>query len=125
MSSSVGHTQGLDGTKLTAEKIYSINFTAITKKFTKTRFCLSLHYNGGSSYLLDNGTEIHKFKAKYSEIVVNPLCLRNISEHFSVNNMKSTGLNGSVYNFSVDFDAIAVNDILDIQKYFMQKNGIV
>ena len=42
-----------------SEKIYSINFTA-----TKKRLCLSLHYNGDNSYLLVNGTEIIKFKAK-------------------------------------------------------------
>ena len=28
---------------------------------------------------------------------------------------KKTGLNGYVYQFSVDYDAIAVDDILDIQ----------
>ena len=28
--------------------------------------------------------------------------------------MKKTGLNGYVYDFSVDYDAIAVDDILDI-----------
>ena len=39
--------------------------------------------------------------------------------------MKKTGLNGYVYEFSVDYDAIAVNDILDIHKYLMKKNGII
>ena len=29
--------------------------------------------------------------------------------------MKKTGLNGYVYDFSVDYDAIAADDILDIQ----------
>ena len=38
-----------------------INFTV-----TKKKFCLSLHYNGGNSYLFVNGTEIYKFKAKDS-----------------------------------------------------------
>ena len=38
-----GPMQGLEST-LTAEKLYSINFTV-----TKTKFCLSLHYNGGNS----------------------------------------------------------------------------
>ena len=47
-----GPTQGLEST-LTAEKMYSINFTV-----TKKKFCLSLHYNGGNSYLFVNGTEI-------------------------------------------------------------------
>ena len=48
----------------------------------------NLHYNGANSYLFVNGTEIHKFKAKDSEIVASPLCLGNISKDFSVDNMK-------------------------------------
>ena len=84
-----------------------------------------MHYNGANSYLCVNGTEIHKFKAKDCEIVASPLCLGNISKDFSVDNMKKTGLNGYVYDFSVDYDAIAVDGILDIHKYLMEKNGIV
>ena len=38
--------------------------------------------------------------------------------------MKKTGLNGYVYEFSVDRDAIAVDDILDVHKYLMEKNNI-
>ena len=53
-----------------------------------------------------------KFKAKDSQIVAIPLCLGNISKNFSVDNMKKTGFYGYVYDFSVDYDAIAVNDIL-------------
>ena len=78
----IGPTQGLEHT-LTAEKMYSINFTV-----TKKKFCLSLHYNGANSYLFVNGTEIHKFKAKDSEIVATPLCLGNISKDWSVDYMK-------------------------------------
>ena len=84
-----------------------------------------MHYNGASSYLFVNGIEIHKFKAKDTEIVASPLCLGNISKDFSVDNIKKTGLNGYVYDFSVNYDAIAVDDILDIHKYLMEKNGIV
>ena len=40
-----GPTQGLGEHSLTAEKMYSINFTVTRKKF-----CLSLHYNGANSY---------------------------------------------------------------------------
>ena len=80
-----------------------------------------MHYNGTNSYLFVNGTEIHKFKAKDSEIVVTLLCLGNISKDFSVDNMKNTGLNGYVYDFSVDYDAIAVDDILNIHKCLMEK----
>ena len=81
-----GPTQGLEHT-LTAEKMYSINFTV-----TKKKFCLSLHYNGANRYLFVNGTEIYKFKAKDSEIVATPLCLGNISKDWSVDKMKKQGL---------------------------------
>ena len=84
-----------------------------------------MHYNGDNSYLFVNGTEIYKFEAKGSEIVASTLCLGNISKDFSVDNMKKTGLNGYVSDFSVDYDDIAVHDILDIHKYLMEKNGIV
>ena len=84
-----------------------------------------MHYNGANSYLFVNGTEIHKFKAKDTEIVASPLCLGNISKDFSVDNMKKTGLNGYVFDFSVNYDAIAVDDILDIHKYLMGKNETV
>ena len=114
-----GPTQGLEYT-LTAEKMYLINFTV-----TKKKFCLILHYNGANSYLFVNGTEIYKFKARDSEIVTTPLCLGNISKDWSANNVKKTGFNGYVYDFSVDYDVITVNDIKDIHKYLMRKNNIV
>ena len=82
-----GPTQGLEHTP-TAEKMYSIKFT-VTRKI----FCLRLHYNGANNYLFVNGTEIHKFKAKDSEIVAAPLCQGNMSKDWSVDNMKKTGLN--------------------------------
>ena len=100
--------------------MYSINFTV-----TKNKFCLSLHYNGANSYLFVNGTEIIKFKAKYSEIVASPLCLGNILKDWSTDNMNRTGFTGYVYDFSVDYDSIEVDDIKDIHKYLMKKNHIV
>ena len=112
-----GPTQGLEHT-LTAEKMYSINFT-----LTKKKFCLSLHYNGANSYLFVNGTEIYKFKAKDSEIVASPLCLGNISKDWSVDNMKRTKLTGYVYDFSGDYDDI--NVIKDIHKYLIEKKYIL
>ena len=71
-----------------------------------------------------NGTEIYKFKAKDSEIVVTPLCLGNISKDWSMDNMKRTGFNGYVYDFSIDYNATDV-DVKDIHKYLMKKNNIV
>ena len=86
--------------------------------------CLSLHYNGANNYLFVNSTEIIKFKAKDSNFIATPLCLGNISKDQSVDNMKDTGLNGYVYDFSVDYDATSVDDIKDIHKYLMKKNNI-
>ena len=68
-----------------------------------------------------NSTEIYKFKAKNSEIVATLLCLGNISKDWSVDNMKKTEFNGYVYDFSVDYDATDVDDILGIHKYLMKK----
>ena len=84
-----------------------------------------MHYNGANSYLFVNGTEIYKFKAKDSEIVASPLCLGNISKDWLADNMKKTGLNGYIYDFSVDYDATHVDDIKDIDKYLMKKNRII
>ena len=84
-----------------------------------------MHYNGANSYLFVNGTEIYKFKAKDSEIIASPLCLGNISKDWLVDNMKRTGLNGYVYDFSVDYDTADVDDNKDIDKHLMKKNDIV
>ena len=86
----------------------------------------NLHYNGGNSYLFVNGTEIYKFKVKDSEIVATPLCLGKISKDWSADNLKKkTGFNGYVYDFSVDYWAIAVDDIKNVHKYLMKKNNII
>ena len=115
----IGQTQGLGEHSLTAEKMYSINFTK-----DSTKFCLSLHYNGANSYLFVNGTEIIKFKAKDSNIVVSPLCLGNISKDCSTDNIIKSSFTGYVYDFSVGYDAVGVDDIKDIHEYLMKKNNI-
>ena len=85
-----------------------------------------MYYNEANSYLFVNGTEIYKFKAKDSEIVATPLCLGNISEDWSADNLKKKkGFNGYAYNFIVDYDATVVDDIKYIHKYLMKKNDIV
>ena len=62
---------------------------------------------------------------KNSQINPHELCLGNISKDCSIDNMKKTSIKGYVFDFSVDYDAIVVSDILDIHKYLMKKNGIV
>ena len=88
------------------------------------KFRLSLHYNGANSYLFVNGTEIYEFKEKDFEIFVGEICLRNISKDWLVDNMKKTGFTGYVYDFSVDYYPVAVDDIKDVHKYLMKKNNI-
>ena len=100
--------------------MYSINFTV-----TKKKFCLGLHYNGANSYLFVNSTEIYKFKANDSKILVGPICLGNISKDWSVDNMKKTGFTGYIYDFSAGYTSIAVDDVKNIHKCLMEKNNIV
>ena len=87
-----------------------------------------MHYNGANSYLFVNGKEIIKFKAKDSEIVASPLCLRNVSKDWSTDNMKKTGLNGYVYKFNVDYNEFRVADpdkvIPFVHNYLMAKYDI-
>ena len=115
-----GPSQGLEHT-LIAEKIYSINFTVIKKEFGFG----SLHYRGANSYLFVSGIEIIKFNEEDSKIIASPLCLGNISNDWSTDNMKKAGFTGYVYDFSVDYNVTDVDDIKDIHKYLMKKNDIV
>ena len=72
-----------------------------------------------------NGKETVKFKVKDSEIVEAALWLEKNSKDWSVGNMKKTEVNKYVYDFSVDYMAITVDDVLDIHNYLMRKNDIV
>ena len=111
-----GPTQGLDDTTLTAEAKYPINFTQSGKSFV-----LSLHYNGSNSFLFVNATKLYQFKAQDSEIKDHALCLGDISKDGTINDIAKTGLKGVVIFFSVDFNPITSNDILDIHRYLMKR----
>ena len=56
-------------------------------------------------------------KKKASEIKDFTLRLGNISKHFTINNMKKTGLNF----FSVDFNLIVTSDILNVYRCLMKR----
>ena len=103
-------------TSLATEVIYPISFTQ-----PKTRFVLSLHYNGSSSFVFLNVTKIYQFKSRDSEIKDFALCLDNISKDFTINNRKKTWLKGIVKFLFTDFNPIDTNDILDIHRYFMKE----
>ena len=43
---------------------------------------------------------------------------------YLADNMKKSSFIGYIYDFSVGYDAISVDDIKDIHKYLMEKNNI-
>ena len=120
----LGHdlTQKVNNTTIYAEKMYSTNFSAENKIF-----CLSLHNNDDDSYLFVNGKEVTKFKAKKSEIKANQLTLGGISTsaNLSSSDIEDSKLYENVYDFSVDYNTISNDKILDIHAYLMKKNGIL
>ena len=112
--------QGINDTTLYAEKMYSRNFTQ-----PSTKFVLSLHYNGVSSYLFVNGKQELKFKAKTENLVKEKLCIGNLSDKWNTSELEKTGLYGNIYDFVVDYEAIiGVNAIYDMHRYLMIKCNI-
>ena len=112
-----GQTKRVDNTSLIAETEYSINFSRSERKF-----CLNfLYYNGSNSFLF---RKIHQFKGEDSERKKYPLCLGSISNNFPVDNMKKTGLNSYIYDFSVDYHIFNFSNIIDIDKYLMKNQDI-
>ena len=57
--------------------------------------------------------------------ILNLVCFGNISNYFSVGDLKQAGRNGYVHDFSVDYGSTEVDDILDIHIYLMKKNNII
>ena len=53
------------------------------------------------------------------------MCLGNVSKDLSASNMKKSGFNDDIYDFSVDYDAVNVDDILDIHKPLLKKNDMI
>ena len=76
-------------------------------------------------YLFINEVEIQKLKAKEPILSLQFHYVKeNVSNDFSVDNMKKTGLYGYVCSFRDDYDVSADEDILDIHKYLMKTNAI-
>ena len=111
-----GPTQGLDNTTLAAEAKYPINFTQ-----SERRFVLNVHCNGSSSFLFVNDRKICQFQAKSSKVKDYAPSLGNISEAFTIDKVETRGLKGVVKCFSVDFNPIDINSVLDVYKYLMNR----
>ena len=61
-----------------------------------------------------------QFKAKALKIKPYSLFLRNISKDFTIDNMRKQGWKDLCMFFSVDYNIINTDDILDITKYLMK-----
>ena len=105
-----GQTQGLDHSIIKAEVKYSITLQNQEKVLY-----------GSNSFLFVNATKIYQFKARDSEIKPYSLCLVNISKDFTINRMNKAILKGVVKVFSVYYNAIYTNDILDIHRDFIKE----
>ena len=86
---------------------------------------MSLHYNADNSYLFVNGKEVFKFKADNKNVnFPTQFCLGSIFNRFSNTDSREVSLNGIMYDFSVDYNSFNKSDILNIDKYLMNKNNI-
>ena len=86
---------------------------------------MSLHYSADNSYLFVNGKDIFKFKADNKNVkFVTQFCLISSSNDFRAISSRELSSVGNVYDFSVDYNFIDNSDILNIQKYLMNKNNV-
>ena len=115
-----GLTQGINDTKIYAEKNYYITFTEHGEKFV-----LSLHYNGDDSYLFVNGRQELKFKAKNDQLIKEKLFIGNLSDQWTASKSEKTGLYGNIYDFVVDYEEIVgVGPIYDMHTFLMTKHDV-
>ena len=112
-----GLLQKISNTTLFAEDTY-FPFSAENKIF-----CLNLHYNIDNSYLYINGQQVTHFKAKDSEINKHPLAFGNITDilDLSDDDIENNKLYGYIYDFSVDYNAIKNDEIINIHNYLTNK----
>ena len=83
-----------------------------------------MHYKGDNSYLFVNGKEIYKVKADNKNVnFLTQFCLGSISCEFDALESREESLKGTVFDISIDCNAIGISDI-NIQMYLMVKNNI-
>ena len=117
-------TQGLQyGATIYAEHDYvKVNGSQANKKFI-----LSVHYNGGNSYLFINGviSKQFQFKAMSSLKADNLFVIGNTSTNFSnQTDYQKASLPGDIYDVLVSYEAADTKNIYDIHRYLMKKHDI-
>ena len=87
---------------------------------------LSLHYNyDDDSYLFVNGKQELKYKAKTGQLLLEKLCIGNLSDDWTTSESEKTGLYGNIYDFIADYKGVAdVKAIYDMHRYLMIKQNI-
>ena len=112
--------QGINDTRIYAEKNFYRNFIDPGKKFV-----LSLHYNGNNSYLFVSGRQELKFKCKTDQLVKEKLCIGNLSDQWTTSESEKTRVFGKIYDFVMDYEQIVrTTKIIDMHKYLMTKHNI-
>ena len=116
-----GNTQLVENVNSIPEKSLAINMTYPGKKFV-----LSIHYTGASSLFYVNGILMTTFSDRYypdkKDLI--GFSLGNLTKDFSPTEELEIGLNGSVYEFSVDHKVIKIEDIKNIHAYLMKKHNV-
>ena len=106
-----------------AEKGLAINMTYPGKKFV-----VSIHYSGGDSTLYANGILMADFSDKYykDSLYHVGFNLGQITKDFASSSIDELGmgLNGGVYDFSIDHRVTKKEDIKNIHAYLMKKHNI-
>ena len=111
---------GINDTTIYSEKLFHSNFAELGEKIV-----LSLHYNADNSYLVANGRQELKFKAKADQMINEKLFIGNLSGEWTKSESEKTGLYGNIYDFLVDYRAInGVKPIYDMHRYLMTKHNI-
>ena len=87
---------------------------------------LSLHYNyDNDSYLFVNGKQELKFKTKTGRLLMEKLCIGNLSYDWTTSESEKTGLYGNIYDFIADYKKVTdLKDIYDMHRYLVIKHNI-
>ena len=92
------------------------------------KFVISIHYSGGDSTFYANGILMADFSDKYyaNTLFHVGFNLGQITKDFASSSIEelAMGLNGSVYDFSIDHRVTRVDDIKNIHAYLMNKHNV-
>ena len=107
-------------------KDFDLNGTEIDKKLYKNVIIYYLEYITikNLSYTKNNSLNHFNFVFNYVGIYIEKIQFHYVWEHFKRLFYRHYGKNSFYrYGFSVDYDAMAIDDILDIHQYLMKNNN--